>query len=695
MQESLIEKTWPSEGISQIKVETLFGKIQIIGHESDEIRVELTGKFYGWQFWTANRNLHSDLEFYDMVMEPQGKTLVIKTALKSGLMNWLRFMGMNFRIFVPARKGFETDIKAEAGNIYAENYLGELRIRTNAGKIRLDNVRGEVNAKTSAGIIEIRHCKGEITAQTSAGTMDARNCDGTLSLTTTGGTIELREITGSAYATTSAGTIEAYQIDGVLKVSTAAGTIDIKEMRGSLAAMTNLGTIRAEVLQLGDYLNLESHSGNVKVHIPVDQGMELEIEGVQIKAPRFPGFEGKFQPNFIKGSTKPGGIPVTIKARSGNVKINAFRGNPFDSFEKTFKDTDFTLPANFFHFDGKGFLLSFAICVLMTYGFSGVLFFTLEQSTNLLMRQIYTGIVLGYFLNAALIVVLIYFFTKYYADRIKGNFSKYLTLNVAAFVTSVLSQVILGLTYWQFIEAIDNEGVTDRQPMVLYLFVPCIVASIYFFFWQRSRQITKKISEQEFQLLSLEKLKTKAELDALQARINPHFLYNALNSIAGLVHEDADKAEKMTLLLSKLFRFTIGTQDQHFNSIENELEIVRTYLEIEQVRFGNRLTYTVEVEPGLESLRIPRFLLQPVVENAVKHGISKVSGPGRIEVKLVKKQEQLSCYIYDNGPAFADNFFTGYGLQSIQDKLKLLYGENASLDIQNDDYKQVIIQIPC
>lgn len=695
MQESLIEKTWPSEGVSQIKVETLFGKIQLIGHESDEIRVELTGKFYGWQFWAANRNLRSDLEFYDIVIEPQGKTLLIKTALKNGLMNWLRFMGMNFRIYVPARKGFETDIKAEAGNIYADNYLGELRIRTNAGKVRLDNVRGEVNAKTSAGVIEIRNCKGEISAQTSAGTMEARNCDGTLSLTTTGGTIELREITGNAYATTSAGTIEAYQIDGVLKVSTAAGTIDVKEMRGSLAAMTNLGTIDAEVLQLGDYLNLESHSGNVKVNMPVDQGMELDVEGVQVKAPRFTGFEGKFQPNLIKGNTKRGGIPVTIKARAGNVKINAFRGNPFESFEKTFRDVDFTLPSNFFRFDINGVLLSFAICVLMTYGFSGVLFFVLEQMTNHVMRPIYTGIVMGYFLNAGFIVALVYYYTRQFEDKIRGNFSKYLVLNVASFVVSVMTQIILGLTYWQFITPTDSDGVGERQPMLLYLFVPCMVSSIYFFFWQRSRQITKKISEQEFQLLSLEKLKTKAELDALQARINPHFLYNALNSIAGLVHEDAEKAEKMTLLLSKLFRFTIGTKDQHFNSVENELEIVRTYLEIEQVRFGNRLTYTVEVEPGLESLSIPRFLLQPVVENAVKHGISKISGPGRIEVKLVKKYEQLWCHIHDNGPAFADNFFTGYGLQSIQDKLKLLYSDNASLDIQNDDYKQVIIQIPC
>jgi two-component system, LytTR family, sensor kinase len=193
--------------------------------------------------------------------------------------------------------------------------------------------------------------------------------------------------------------------------------------------------------------------------------------------------------------------------------------------------------------------------------------------------------------------------------------------------------------------------------------------------------------------VSLEKLKTQAELGALQAKINPHFLYNSLNSIASLVHTDPEKAEQMTMLLSKLFRYTTDRKNENFNTISDELEIVKTYLDIEQVRFGDRLSYAVELQNGLENIEIPRFLLQPIAENAIKHGISKIVEQGRIEIKITKENDALILAVHDNGPAFPEDFFKGYGLQSIQDKLKLLYGNKAVFEVQSTDYKAVMIKI--
>jgi two-component system, LytTR family, sensor kinase len=308
------------------------------------------------------------------------------------------------------------------------------------------------------------------------------------------------------------------------------------------------------------------------------------------------------------------------------------------------------------------------------------------------LREIYKGVFIGNIANGIMVMVMTYFFTEYFADKIKDNRLKYVVLFVFILINSLLTQGIVAMLYWR---NITESRVDQANFSFLYMIIPSIVACIYFFFWQRSRQITRKISEQEFQLVNLEKLKTKAELDALQARINPHFLHNSLNSIASLVHTNPDKAEQMTLLLSKLFRYTTGTKDQHFNAIANELEIVKTYLVIEQVRFEDRLIYTVDLEKGLENKEIPRFLLQPIVENAIKHGISKIATQGEIHVRITQEDNYLRLAVHDNGPAFLDNFFTGYGLQSIQDKLKLLYGKQAQLDIQNTDYKQVIIKIPC
>lgn len=694
MQTPEIVKLWPADGISRIKSETMFGNIHIKGHEADEIRIELLGKRYGWQFWNANRSLQSVLHDYDITIEKKAETLLIKVSLKSGSMNWLRFTGIHFQILLPRKRFFETDIRLEAGNIHVEGCAGKHDIATSAGTIRLENVQGSVNGSTSAGTVDIRNCKANISIETSAGAIEARNCEGTLTLTTSGGTIELNNIVGNAYATTSAGTIEARDIDGVLKASTSAGAIEVLGMNGSLGAFTNLGTIDVELLSFGAFLNLESQAGNISVQMPLDKGLGMDISGIGIRVPRLPHFEGVYERNRIDGKNRQGGIPARIRAQAGIVKIRHLHGNSLDSFRKTWKKESFNLPSSYFHFNLKGLLLSLVVCIMLTYGVSSLLFLGLELSSNKEMSAVYLGVIIGHIVNGLLVLALVYVFTRYLVQKIRQSWIQYLVLNILALLVSILAQIILFVSYWRSVEPPQGAELPASQ-MLAYLFIPCFVASIYFFFWQRSQQITRKISEQEFQLLNMEKLKTRAELDALQARINPHFLYNALNSIAGLVHEDADKAETMTLLLSKLFRFTIGTKDQHFNTVEHELEVVQTYLDIEKVRFGKRLSYSLETEEGLSQIRIPGFLLQPVVENAIKHGISRISGEGRIDVKISKSGDQLICSIHDNGPDFPPNFFTGYGLQSIQDKLNLLYGDRASLDIQNNDYKQVIIQLPC
>ena len=171
-------------------------------------------------------------------------------------------------------------------------------------------------------------------------------------------------------------------------------------------------------------------------------------------------------------------------------------------------------------------------------------------------------------------------------------------------------------------------------------------------------------------------------------------MYNSLNSIASLVHSDPDKAEEMTILLSKLFRYTTDRNNEYYSSITDELEIVKTYLSIEQVRFGDRLKFSIELEKGLEDFQIPRLLLQPIVENAIKHGISKISGEGKIEVKIFEKEENIILSVHDSGVLFPEEMASGYGLRSIQDKLRLIYKNEANLEIQNDEkYKAVIITI--
>jgi two-component system, LytTR family, sensor kinase len=245
-----------------------------------------------------------------------------------------------------------------------------------------------------------------------------------------------------------------------------------------------------------------------------------------------------------------------------------------------------------------------------------------------------------------------------------------------------------------YVTAYPNEP-AQNAPWYWYSWGPVLVANVLYFFIRQGKQISRKISDQEIQLLQLEKLKTRAELDALQARINPHFLYNALNSIASLVHDDPDKAEEMTLLLSRLFRYTTGrTTGDYYDTIENELSMVETYLQVEKVRFGDRLNFSTEVTgESINSLLVPKFVLQPIVENAIKHGISKVAEQGVIVVKIYEQDGWLFLSVSDNGPAFQENMGAGYGIRSIQDKLKLLYGENGRIELHNEPGKSVDISI--
>ena len=217
---------------------------------------------------------------------------------------------------------------------------------------------------------------------------------------------------------------------------------------------------------------------------------------------------------------------------------------------------------------------------------------------------------------------------------------------------------------------------------------------IYYYFWKASQQINKRMDEQEVQLLQLQQNKTKAELAALEARINPHFLYNALNSIASLVHEAPDTAEEMTMNLSALFRKTTGKNAETFCTLQEEIEMVQTYLSIEQVRFGERLHFEANIPDKCQNFKVPTFIIQPLVENAIKHGISSLVNQGIIKINAKYYNDLLEISVEDNGPDFELGENSGYGLTSIQEKLRLLYGNEGKLTIENSPQKKVIITLP-
>ena len=218
-----------------------------------------------------------------------------------------------------------------------------------------------------------------------------------------------------------------------------------------------------------------------------------------------------------------------------------------------------------------------------------------------------------------------------------------------------------------------------------------IARAFYIFMNKQSDNIIKA---KDVELAQMGELHKQAELQSLRAKINPHFLYNALNSIASLATTDAQKTEQMALALSDFFKYAINREQKQFNSLSEELNAIRTYLEIEKVRFGDRLNFEIDCEPTLFSIQIPQLLIQPLVENAIKYGLSQITENGLIRIVITKDDHQINIRVYDNGPAFPDGPLTGFGIRNTQERIVLLYGSKASISWNNQPQKYIELSLP-
>jgi len=225
---------------------------------------------------------------------------------------------------------------------------------------------------------------------------------------------------------------------------------------------------------------------------------------------------------------------------------------------------------------------------------------------------------------------------------------------------------------------------------LLASFAVCM--GIQLFEWQAARNHQKQI-KQEVEVLKLDRLTKQAQLKAIQTKINPHLLYNALNSIAGLIQLDRSKAEDMTIRLAQLYRYDIN--DDQWITIQEELHIAKNYLEIEHVRFGDLLNYEFTCDADLLKVTIPRFLVQPLIENAVKHGLAGAQEPQiTIQVQISRQEEKIRIEVFDTGGKFPSKITAGYGLRSIYTRLGIHYGSDYAIKVANQPQKCISLLLP-
>ncbi|MCI0417983.1 MAG: histidine kinase, partial [Acidobacteria bacterium] len=209
----------------------------------------------------------------------------------------------------------------------------------------------------------------------------------------------------------------------------------------------------------------------------------------------------------------------------------------------------------------------------------------------------------------------------------------------------------------------------------------------------------RKFREREKRAVQLEAQLVQAQLQALKMQLHPHFLFNTLHSISALLHEDLDAADRMIARLGDFLRLTLENSGEHEVTLQRELEFLKCYLEIERIRFQDRLTVRYEIDPETLDALVPNLVWQPIVENAIRHAIAPRAGSGCIEVRARRLGPKLELQVKDDGPglppsrSFNSAFSEGVGLANTRERLRQHYGSDHWFGLCNGAEKGLVVTL--
>ncbi len=208
--------------------------------------------------------------------------------------------------------------------------------------------------------------------------------------------------------------------------------------------------------------------------------------------------------------------------------------------------------------------------------------------------------------------------------------------------------------------------------------------------------VTAALRERELEHERARKMALEARLSSLEARLQPHFMFNTLNAISALIQDNPDEAERTVERLAALLRFALDATERGLVPLAHELKIVTDYVEIERTRFGARLAYSIDVQPEAAGCEVPPLAVQTLVENSIKHAIAPRPGGGRLRVEASASGEHVLLSVWDDGPGFTgDAMRAGHGLDNLRARLAARFGAGASLEVgRRDGGTRVTVALP-
>lgn len=263
---------------------------------------------------------------------------------------------------------------------------------------------------------------------------------------------------------------------------------------------------------------------------------------------------------------------------------------------------------------------------------------------------------------------------------------------ISSFVLGLIFEISLFLSSYIYVE---NNQIASNSTLIIkilnWAFILFLWSLIYFSFHYFERYRNEEIKNLKWQAA-----KNEIELNKLKSQLNPHFIFNAMNSIRALIDENPQKAKKSVNQLSNILRTTLQMGKYKTVSLEDELSVVVDYLELEKTRFEERLNYSIETQKDTLQIQIPALMLQTLVENGIKHGIAKLPKGGKIHINTYLDSNKLVVEIENTGqlnPHIEKENESGFGIANTLQRLSLLYENNAEFSINNHNKNSVLTRI--
>ncbi|SNR13946.1 sensor histidine kinase [Tenacibaculum jejuense] len=264
---------------------------------------------------------------------------------------------------------------------------------------------------------------------------------------------------------------------------------------------------------------------------------------------------------------------------------------------------------------------------------------------------------------------------------------------IAYFTTSTSYAVsLIGLSYVAY-NLVHQKGLDAKNHiMTVSTFLNIFLFILFWALFYISIKTIVNSEKRRVEYLKLQSSLKDSQLNTLKGQINPHFMFNSLNNIRGLMLEDVEKARDMITRLSELLRYSLSKSSDSTIKVKDELEMVHNYIELSYIQFEDRLTYIENLDQDLLNQEIPPMIIQMLIENAIKHGISQQKKGGVVQLDISEEDKNLCIKVANTGQIEKGKSSTKIGLKNISDRLQILYGNNASFNL-NETEDQVIAHI--